>query len=617
MHRSRVARGTSLAFASLLLLAAAAACGGGADAPAEGAGTSEAAGSAPQVACAARPLREPTEDFFADISAASGIQKDNFVPSPKAPIPINDHSRLAFADVDGDGLDDLVAHSLYPNALKGIPFEHLVFLNNGDKTFRDFSDESGLRGVQAAFFVFADVDNDGDQDCFAGLDVTLPGETSALYLNDGKGHFTRKAGSGLEVAELAASAVFGDFNGDALLDLYVGNGGTSAAAPDQLFFGRGDGTFAQRSSQLRDRPAQPTNGVVACDYDDDGDLDVLVSHYGVSTGLGWRALWENDGAGTFTNVAEARGFHALATGNSQLESTGRGSSAQPGDPRQVVGSNGFGIDCQDVDGDGHLDVWLAAISHPVEADHGRKWSDPSMLLLSRGPDAGYAFTNATLDRGLPFNEGDIDAAAVDFDNDGRVDLSVTRDKKYEGGYSQWDQKAWFGLMRQRADGTFMSVGRESGINDRTGATDRVKGGQNLAWADIDRDGDLDLLVGGRDNGGGGRANFLFENRIGQDNGWVGVRLRGDGVSVNRDAIGARVTLTVGDRRFVREVKSSRGTYSSADSRALLFGLGDVACRDGASQVAMEIRWPNGETRRLEAGTFALGEYLTIAYAPSK
>jgi hypothetical protein len=157
----------------------------------------------------------------------------------------------------------------------------------------------------------------------------------------------------------------------------------------------------------------------------------------------------------------------------------------------------------------------------------------------------------------------------------------------------------------------------SGINDRTGTTDKVKAGQNLGWADIDGDGDLDLLVGGRDNGGGGRANFLFENTIGQTNGWVGVRLRGDGTSINRDAIGARVTLLVGAdgaKKYVREVKSSRGTYSSADSRALLFGLGAGGCEAGVAQVAIEVRWPNGETKRFEAGSFALNQYVTIDYA---
>jgi hypothetical protein len=86
------------------------------------------------------------------------------------------------------------------------------------------------------------------------------------------------------------------------------------------------------------------------------------------------------------------------------------------------------------------------------------------------------------------------------------------------------------------------------------------------------------------------------------------------VAINRDAIGARVTVTIGDRRFVREVKSSRGTYASADSRALLFGVGDRACDAGTSRAAIEIRWPDGRIDRFAAGTFALGAYLVADYA---
>ena len=82
-------------------------------------------------------------------------------------------------------------HSLYPNPRGGIPFEHLVFLNQRDGTFRDASVESGLKDVQAGFFAFGDVDNDGDQDVFAGLDIQLPNQSSAIYLNDGNGRFTK------------------------------------------------------------------------------------------------------------------------------------------------------------------------------------------------------------------------------------------------------------------------------------------------------------------------------------------------------------------------------------------------------------------------------------------
>ena len=418
----------------------------------------------PAGACQPRPVELPAGSVFVDVSVEAGIQTGNYDPAPQTPIPINDHSRLAVIDLDGDGWDDIVMHSLFPNPQKGIPFEHLVFRNKGDGTFEDVSDASGLRNVQAGFFAFADVDNDGDQDVFCGLDVQLPGQTHHLMLNDGAGHFTAKSGSGLDSAlipTVAGNAVFLDFDGDAKLDLYVGNGQTSFAAPDLLFKGAGDGTFTDVTGLLQGNPSQPTNGTVTCDYDNDGDLDIFVSTYGVSVQGGLNVLWENQ-SGTFVNVAVERGFASLPGGNYWL---GLEETPEPGKSAGTwVGSNGFGIDCGDVNGDGWMDVWLTAISHPVSSDYNRKWSDPSQLLIGQGDSGDYAFKNEFTARGLPFNEGDVDGAMIDFDNDGRLDLSVSRDKKYEKSYTEPDQKAWFGLMHQRPDGTFESIGVTSGIN---------------------------------------------------------------------------------------------------------------------------------------------------------
>ena len=102
--------------------------------------------------CETPTVTAPGTQFFTDISEESGIQAGNYDPDPVEGTSINDHSRLAFADLNGDTFDDIVMHSLYPNALNGVPFEHLVFLNNGDGTFTDHSDASGLREIQAALF---------------------------------------------------------------------------------------------------------------------------------------------------------------------------------------------------------------------------------------------------------------------------------------------------------------------------------------------------------------------------------------------------------------------------------------------------------------------------------
>ena len=565
--------------------------------------------------CKTAPLVLPTTNFFTDISQQSGIQDQNFVVDAGTPIPINDHSRLAFADINGDGYDDIVMHSLFPNPQGGVPFEHLVFVNNKDGTFTNFSDASGLRDVQAAFFLFGDVDNDGDEDIFAGLDIPLAGYANVLLLNDGQGHFTVKADSGVEGAlgnVVAGSASFADFNGDGKLDLYIANGQTSYLAPDQIFFGNGDGTFKEVTAKaLPGNPSQPHNGVVICDYDNDGDQDIFVSTYGVSEGLGHKILWENDGKGNFTNVALARNFAAQAEGNYWLASTGHGTMPEPGMTEATFdGSNGFGIDCDDINGDGLDDILLATISHPVDSDYSRKWSDPTQVLINQGTDGGFAFKNEFLARGLPFNEGDIDTGLADFDNDGRLDYAITRDNKYEPNYTTAEQLSWLGLFHQEEDGSFTSMGLASGINDTSdagGALPRMKAGQNMAWSDIDNDGSLDLLVGGRDHGGG-RANYLFKNTIGAKNTWLAVRLTGDGKVINRDAIGARVTLRFPTWTVMRELKSSRGTYTSADTRALHFGLGNLGC-----DFTMEVRWPDGKVLKLDGKSLPSNSFLSIDY----
>ena len=613
---------TRLAWSSVFAALLAAACSGGSaqttGVPPGGDAAPPGAPRPPGTPCNEPAPRTAAKDFFVDVSEKSGIQKNNFVPSPTKPIPINDHSRLAFVDIDGDGWDEAVMHSLFPNAQAGVPFEHLVFKNRRDGTFEDISEASGLRGVQAGFLAFADVDNDGDEDCFAGLDIDLAGQTSVVLLNDGQGHFAVKAGSGVEKVKYAANAVFADVDGDGKVDLFLGNGQTSFAAKNSLFLGNGDGTFTDvTSARLPGVPSQPTNGLVACDYDDDGDLDVFVSTYGVSVRNGWKQLWENDGKGNFTNVAQERGFAALATGNYYNARTGNGRNPEPVSPDRIVGSNGFGIDCADVTGDGLPDIWMATISHADGSDNNRLWSDPTQLLVNQGKSGSFAFVNEFLDRGLQFNEGDIDAAIVDYDNDGRPDLSLTRTHKYEANFSNPEQKGYFGLFRQGEDGKFQSVGLASGINDTAAGAKRGKEGQNLAWSDIDHDGDADLLFGARDTGGG-RANFLFENTLGQANTWLAIQVRGDGKKVHTDAFGTKVTVRIGDRVLVREKKSSRGTYDSIDGSTLLFGLGSAgACVDGKNAASLQIRWPDGTVDDYGGDAFTLRSYLRARYGEKK
>jgi hypothetical protein len=555
--------------------------------------------------------------FFGDISESSGIQDENYIEDPQTTIHINDHSVLGFADLNQDGFDDIVAHNLWYDPYQGtMPHQHLVFINNQDNTFTNYSDQSGLRDVGASFFLYGDVDNDGDLDIFAGLGYPSVSQRHVMLINDGQAHFTVKSNSGIEGSAnncIAGTAVMADFNNDANLDIFIGNGHTQFVVSDQLYFGNGDGTFTNQTSKLVGNTARPSNASVACDFDNDGDQDIFVSNYGVSHLNGHNVLWQNDGNGNFTNTAEEKGFAYLKTGNYYLSSTGYGTTEEPNPGSGgYIGSNGFGMQCTDVNNDGYLDVIVSAISHADSSDDSRKWSDPTVLLINQGPENGYVFVNEFLERNLTFNEGDVDVDAVDFDNDGLVDLSMSRETKYESSYSDLNQKGWFGLMHQLEDGTFEDVGITSGINDlddtqlRRGAA-----AQSHCYSDIDHDGDLDLLIGGRKNGetfAKGRPNYLLENLIGSSNRWLAVRLVGDGLNVNRDALGARVTLVFADRKLTRQVISSRGNWNASDTRVLHFGLGNLSC-----DFELLVNWPDGSETNIPSTEIPSNTYITISY----
>lgn len=573
--------------------------------------------------------------FFEDVSVEAGIKPEALPPGSIG------HPRAQVADINGDGWDDLLAHNMFPNVRAGKErFEHLVYLNNGRGAFRDYSAASGLRDVQAAFFAFADWDADGDLDAFGGLDFAEHPDgdvTNVILLNNGRGRFSPLEDSGVEAAVgqsggkpffAVGNASVGDFDGDAVADLYLGQGQTSYAAPDQLFRGLGDGRFEEVSDRLQGNDERPSNGSMACDVDNDGDQDILVAVYGVSNRGAQDFLWINDGQGGFTDQGVARGIASLPGGNYWRKDLDNGRMPEPGKgPGAYIGGNGFGVDCGDVDADGDIDLLVANISHPTEfpesdtrippeqrepLNYSRRWSDPSTLFINGGEAAAWGFENVWLDRGLPYNEGDIDSAMADLDLDGRLDIAMSRDKKYDASYSGWDQKGWFGVFLQQADGRFKSVGKDSGINyakDPTNA-ERMRGSGNINWTDYDKDGDLDLWVGG---GPGTVSGHLFKNLTVEQKGpaahWLALRTVGDGKKVNRDGFGTRVILRSdggGEILAMREQKSSRGTYNSTDTRVLHLGLGDAA--DGYT---VEVRWPDGTVQNFTDKELPSGHYATL------
>ncbi len=499
-------------------------------------------------------------------------------------------------------------------------------------------------GRPGEVFAFGDVDNDGDLDVYTGLtaDPKSPGtETSELLLNDGKGNFALGSDA-LDLRlnpgkDAPAGAAFVDFDRDGNLDLWVTENSVGAnPQQDRLYRGDGKGGFVDVTvdAGLKTLPwssAKPADldaalgssnawSAAACDLDGDGTPELLAASYGRAPNL----LFRGKGDNTFENVSVSSGYAYDADQDWRDNESARcWCKLHPTDdecegvpaPKYIpcktdsdafrwnhatdrrayrLGGNSGATVCADFDNDGRLDLLTTEIMH---WDVGSS-SDRAQLLLNRSSGGALVFQrpgNAAmgLSRTYPsvgFDEGIMTASALDFDNDGRLDL-------YLGGSDYPENRGL--LFHQKPDGTFEAVPLADGIDHHRSHGSVV--------ADFDRDGDLDLVVGhSRARCGSSPTDSaecyptsqvrLFENKLGGS--FVQLRLVG-GAGANRAAIGARVEVFADDRGQVREVDGGHGHYGNQDDATLHFGLG------GACSVDVTVRWPDApgtiERYRLPAG----------------
>ena len=406
-----------------------------------------------------------------------------------------------------------------------------------------------------------------DNDCDGRAEQ---GHINRILLNDGAGWFSAVEGSGVEVLDHSYAVGFGDGNGDGNLDVFWGNWllgyPYDPSAPDRYFEGNGDGTFEDAFSKAGLELDTPYScyGTMWNDYNDDGHADIFVGNYHLYP----NQLWQNQGDGTFADVAEQVGVHF--------------DDIPPPLSVKLPGGHTYGGDFGDIDNDGDMDFFMANLAHPRT----RTWSDTSMLFMNQGaPD--YQFVDEREGSGIIYDEGDHNAAFADFDNDGDLDMVIG------GAYPEHYSR----LYRNEgvaADGRvkFADVTYETGT--------AVRNGTSLVWSDVDEDGDLDLLIAG--SGPESYVNLLI-NRVGQDRNWVQFDLEGTGS--NRSALGARVRLKAGDLAQMRDVNGPGGHRNNQHSRIVHFGLGDATAID-----ALEVRWIGGATETI-GGAAPGGRYRIV------
>jgi hypothetical protein len=600
----------------------AAACGSSnpiAQAPAPDAGTS-APDEPPPARC--RPAAAlPSAGLFKEVTDEVGLGGVTGV-------------RATAVDLDGDGWTDLVLHG-YGNGRDAPPATYMkrVFMNRGGKLV-DATADSGLldsrdgpgTGRMSHLTVFGDVDNDGDVDIFDGVyqDGTATGpaanDVTEIWLNDGKGHFTMAPKSAPGAAKLpTVGASFVDYDRDGLLDVFVGTFYARNAidgAGNRLYKGSGDGAFADVSQATRVlRPdiqgddarylageyRRPAYGVSACDVNDDGAPDLVVSSYG----RGWNELWLNEG-GVFREIGQGTPFaaddnitfkpdnefyHCWCSKQPQGtcppdESVSKINCAQsswtPGFDDQPArnGGNTFTTACADLDNDGVMDFVHATIAHW----HIGQSSDPSQIVKTKLPGGKPVFTRvpglARAHGRSDWNDGDMDVAVFDFDGDGRKDIYLS---------SSDYPDTWGTLWQQQKDGTFADVSDAAGVKHYHA--------HGLAVADFDHDGDLDVVVTTSPARCGGDPKCpatplvrYYRNEAGHLRNFTQLRLKGLGAGrANASAIGARVAVTAGGVTQVQEVGGGYGHFGMQQDLWLTFGLGDACTID-----KIEVRWPDAQ-----------------------
>jgi hypothetical protein len=486
---------------------------------------------------------------------------------------------VALLDYDGDGLVDifLTGGGYFDGPdkkqIKGYPCR--LYKNLGNWKFKDVTAEVGLD--KPLFYTHgcavADYDNDGWPD----LLVTGWGRLALFHnLPDGKGgrrfvDETQRAG--LTDTLWSTSAAWADLDGDGFPDLYVCHyvdwsleknppcyygedkkrdrcfPAKFKALPHTLYRNNRDGTFTDVSRQaglLEKHSVESSKGlgVIVADFDEDGRPDIYVTNDERDS-----LLYINLGGMKFQEVGLPRGVARDDDGN-------------------VNGS--MGVDAADYDGSGHLSLFVTNFHNELHALY-RNRGGGQFVYASRS--AGIGAIGLTY---VGFGTG-----FLDFDRDGAEDIFIANGHVLRHPPSPAEGKQRPVLLRNlRKPGDNPARVRFENVTGKAGPYFQNRFyGRGAAFGDLDNDGRIDIVVSHLNE-----PVVLLQNTVDNDNHWLGIDLVG---KAYRDAVGAQLTLEVGDQKLVRAVKGG-GSYLSASDRRVLFGLGP---RPDSGRLT--VKWPSG------------------------
>lgn len=516
---------------------------------------------------------------------------------------------------------------------------------------------------------FIDYNNDSHLDLYV---MNGKGKPNALFRNNKNGTFTDVAATA-GVADLGqgTGVAVGDLNNDGFDDLYVANGSTigdgidSNDGPDKLYINNGDGTFRDITKQAGISEDGYNSSIAMADYDNDGDLDIMVGRWvdfdfnPPDAGrdiipVAPSRLYRNNGNLTFTDVTEqanvVAGYNTwaivwfdydndvdidlfVATERGPIEvfrNEGQGKftkvTAQSGD-LNAYGA-WMGITIGDYNNDGLIDIFSTNISDlRITRDSSlpalvvpppSTWDNPRPTLFRNNGDGTFTDVGkeATDSVHQQFSWG---CAMADFNNDGWLDLYYAMNLAPVGVIGREREGAGPSRLQiNNGNGTFRDESFTSNIAN-FGDDGNYLDARGLAIADFNKDGQMDIFLQnvaqyeeifpfGRTIIPGKGTPKFFKN-LGTDGNWVELRLIGNAPKSNLNAVGAKLTLTTrSGKKMIRTIAGGTSTYS-ASSRIVHFGLGKEKI------ASLEVRWPNGNTQWLD--DVAMNRILTLREGRNK
>ena len=516
---------------------------------------------------------------FTDVTASAGIKFiHNAGKTGKKYLPETMGSGVAFLDADGDGWPDILLINSKDWTARGRRSLPALYHNNRNGTFTDITAGSGLDVEMYGMGVaIADYDNDGREDVYI---TALEGDR--LFHNEGGGRFRDvTASSGIRNASFGTSAAWLDYDRDGKVDLFVANyvqwdakgdlwcsldGATkSYCTPEsykgnksRLFHNLGGGKFEDVSDKagLGD-PTSKSLGVTVLDYNSDGWPDIFVSNDTQPN-----KLYRNNRNGTFTEEGLSAGVAFGEDG---------------------VARGAMGADAADYDRSGRPHLLVGNFSNQML---GLYHNEGTGLFVDEAPASTVGRASLlSLTFGVFFFDYDLDGLPDIFSANGHIDEEINRVQP----------KVWY----RQAPLLFRNLGQRHFENVTTGMGpefNRPVVSRGAAYADYDRDGDLDLVIS-TNNG----PAYLFRNDGGNQNHWLNIRLVG--TRSNRSGIGAVVRVESASGKQWNMVRSG-SSYCSQSDLALTFGLGA-----DAKAARLEVEWPSGVKQQFT--DLAANQFLKI------